>query len=280
MMRVVSAVELVTLVRMEKTMHILVTNDDGVAARGLLALAQALREIPDVEVSVLAPERDWSVTGHVKTLNRPLRVWEVSLADGSLALATDGSPSDCVALALLGLLEKPVDLVVSGINPNPNIGHDITYSGTVTAAMEAVIAGVPAVAVSLDRQGKAEAEVDYRPAARAAQRMAMWVLANGLPPEVLLNVNVPALPEDELQGLQLTRLGRRVYRDRLVRRMDPAKRPYYWIGGEEPTGVPEEGTDIGALARGYISVTPLQMDMTAYRALEGLKALEEAAKLI
>ncbi len=257
-------------------MHILVTNDDGVMARGLLALAQALRELPDVEVSVLAPDRNWSVTGHVKTLSRPLRVWEVGLADGSTALTTDGAPSDCVALALLGLLEKPVDLVVSGINPNPNIGHDITYSGTVTAAMEAVIAGVPAVAVSLDRRG--QAEVDYRPAARAAQRIAAWVLTNGLPPEVLLNVNVPALPEDELQGLQLTRLGRRVYRDRLVRRVDPAGRPYYWIGGEEPTGVPEEGTDIGALARGYISVTPLQMDMTAYHALEGLKALEEAAK--
>ena len=128
-------------------MHILVTNDDGVLAPGLLALAQEMRSLG--QVTILAPDRNWSASGHVKTLDRPLRVKEVILADGTPALATDGAPSDCVALALLGLLPEPVDLVVSGINPHANLGHDVTYSGTVTAAMEAAIGGVPGVAVSL-----------------------------------------------------------------------------------------------------------------------------------
>ncbi len=256
-------------------MHILVTNDDGVTARGLLALAQAMRKIPGSQVSILAPHRNWSITGHVKTFDRPLRVWEVRLADGTRALASDGAPSDCVSLALLGLLEQPVDLVVSGINPNPNVGHDVTYSGTVTAAMEAVIAGVPAIAVSLDRRGQDEAQVDYGPAAEIARQISVWVLEHGLPPEVLLNVNVPALPAEALGRVRLTRLGKRIYRDQLVRRLDPAGRPYYWYGGEEPTGVPEEGTDIGALARGEVSVTPLQMDMTAQGAWHKLAGLEK-----
>jgi 5'-nucleotidase len=133
-------------------MHILVTNDDGVFAPGLLALAQALR--PLGKVSVLAPDRNWSASGHVKTLHRPLRVKEVKLADDSPAQASDGAPSDCVALALMGLIEEPIDLVVSGINPYANLGYDLTYSGTVTAAMEAVIAGVPAIAVSVDGSRK------------------------------------------------------------------------------------------------------------------------------
>jgi len=254
-------------------MHILVTNDDGVTAPGLLALVQALRQIPDANISVLAPHKNWSATGHSKTLHRPLRVWEVHLADGSEAMTTDGSPSDCVALALLGLLEKPVDLVVSGINPNPNLGHDVTYSGTVTAAMEAVIFGVPAIAVSLDGGYAPQEVLDYRAAAVMARRAAQWVGAHGLPEEVLLNINVPHMPLDALKGARLTRMGRRVYRDRLIRREDPWGRKYYWLGGEAPTGVPEEGTDIGALAQGWVSVTPVQMDMTAHHALTGLEGL-------
>ncbi len=129
-------------------MHILVTNDDGVTALGLLALAQAMRSLPDVKVSVLAPDRNWSGSGHVKTLERPLRVRDVTLADGSTAFTSDGAPSDCVALALLGFFEEKIDLVVSGINPMHNLGHDVTYSGTVTAAMEAVIWDTPGIAFS------------------------------------------------------------------------------------------------------------------------------------
>ena len=147
-------------------MHILVTNDDGVTAPGLMVLAQEMRKIG--EVSILAPDRNWSGAGHVKTLDRPLRVKEVRLADGSPAFASDGAPSDCVALALLGYLPKKVDLVVSGINPMANLGHDVTYSGTVTAAMEAVIWGVPGIAVSLDTAENHLVDKDYTPAADLA----------------------------------------------------------------------------------------------------------------
>ncbi len=252
-------------------MHIVVTNDDGVFEPGLLALAQALRQIPESKVSVVAPDRNWSVSGHVKTLTRPLRAWPVRLEDGSEALATDGAPSDCVAMALLGLVPQPVDLVVSGINPNANVGHDITYSGTVTAAMEAVIFGVPAIAVSLEREGAPLSQLDFAPAAQVARWVAEYVLTHGLPAEVLLNVNVPHRPLEALRGLRVTRLGRRVYRDALVKREDPWGRPYYWIGGGAPEGVAEPGTDIGALAEGAVSVTPIQMDMTAYGVLGDLR---------
>ena len=232
-------------------MHILVTNDDGVTAPGLLALAQEMRALGDV--TVLAPDRNWSASGHVKTLHRPLRVKEVQLADGTPALATDGAPSDCVALAVLGLLPQKVDLVVSGINPNANLGHDVTYSGTVTAAMEAAIWGVPGIAVSLDSPENHLGVLDYGPAARVARQVVAAVIENGLPPDTLLNVNVPCLPDEQIAGTRITRQGLRVYRDELVAREDPRGRPYYWIGGDAPTGVPEEGTDFGALNEGYVS---------------------------
>ena len=250
-------------------MHILVTNDDGVFAPGLLALAQAMR--PLGTVSVLAPDRNWSASGHVKTLERPLRVKEVKLADESPARACDGAPSDCVALALLGLIPGPIDLVVSGINPYANVGHDLTYSGTVTAAMEAAIAGVPGLAFSVDGAEERLAE-DYTAAADVAVRIARQVIEHGLPPRVLLNVNVPSLPAWKIQGIQVTRQGLRIYRDKLLARKDPRGRPYYWIGGQAPTGVDEEGTDIGTLLRGYVSVTPITLDMTAYNLLDNISS--------
>lgn len=246
-------------------MNILVTNDDGVTAPGLLALVQAVRSLG--EVTVLAPDRNWSASGHVKTLDRPLRVKETLLADGTPAFACDGAPSDCVALPMLGFFPFKIDLVVSGINPNANLGHDVTYSGTVTAAMEAVISGVPGIAVSLDSPEGRRGPLDYAPAAEFARRVAHQVIERRLPPGVLLNVNVPYLPLEQVKGVQFTRHGLRVYRDRLERRLDPRGRPYYWIGGEAPTGVDEEGTDFGALAAGFVSVTPLQLDLTAYAAL-------------
>lgn len=249
-------------------MHILVTNDDGVQAPGLLALAQALR--PLGEITVLAPDHNWSASGHVKTMERPLRVKQTRLADGSPAYASDGAPSDCVALALLGLLPHEFDLVVSGINPNANIGHDVTYSGTVTAAMEAVIAGKPGLAVSLDSPPEHSGELDYAPAAQIALRVARRVLQQPLPTGTLLNINVPYRPLEQLRGPLITRQGLRVYRDALDRRLDPRGKPYYWIGGEAPTGVAEEGTDFGALAAGFVSITPLQLDLTAYSLLKTL----------
>ena len=251
-------------------MHILVTNDDGIQAPGLLTLAQAMRQIG--QVTVFAPDRNWSASGHVKTLERPIRVTETRLADGTEAYMSDGAPSDCVALPLLGYVDK-VDLVVSGINPYSNIGHDVTYSGTVTAAMEAVIAGVPGVAFSLASQDKPVGEPeDYDPAGEIARRVVQKVLENKPPEGVVLNVNIPYLRVEEIKGYMVTRQGLRVYRDVLDRRIDPRGRPYYWIGGEAPTGVNEEGTDVGALNAGYVSVTPLQLDLTHYKAMDDLKS--------
>jgi 5'-nucleotidase len=249
-------------------MHILVTNDDGVQAPGLLALAQEVRKLG--RVTVFAPDHNWSVSGHVKTLDRPLRVRETKLADGTAAFETDGAPSDCVALALLGLID-PTDVVVSGINPHANLSHDVTYSGTVTAAMEAVIANVKGVAVSLESPDSVEGDIDYSTAAIVARRVVERMLVDGLPEGVVLNVNVPYLREDELKGYMITRQGLRVYRDALVQRLDPRGRPYYWIGGEAPTGVDEEGTDVGALLQGYVSITPLQLDLTHYKAMDVVK---------
>jgi 5'-nucleotidase len=250
-------------------MHILVTNDDGVQAPGLLALAVEMRKLG--KVTVFAPDRNWSASGHVKTMERPLRVKETILADGTSAFMSDGAPSDCVAIPLLGLVEDEIDLVVSGINPNANIGHDVTYSGTVTAAMEAVIAGVRGIAVSLDSPEGHKEALDYSTAAVVARRVAEKVMADGLPDGVVLNVNVPYRKEAELKGYMITRQGLRVYRDALDQRIDPRGKPYYWIGGEAPTGVAEEGTDFGALAEGYVSITPLQLDLTNYKSMDVLK---------
>src|SRR5512144_631997 len=221
-------------------MHILVTHADGVWAPGILALAQEMRKLG--RVTIFAPDRNWSVSGHTKTMDHPLRVRETTLADNSAAFTSDGAPSDCVALALLGLID-PTDIVVSGINPNANIGHDVTYSGTVTAAMEAVIAGVKGIAVSLDSPEGHAGALDYSTAAIVARRVAGQVLSDGLPEGVVLNVNVPYLKEEELKGYMITRQGLRVYRDALESRVDPRGKPYYWIGGEYPTGVDEPGTD-------------------------------------
>jgi len=243
-------------------MHILVTNDDGVFAPGLQALAQALRDLG--KVTVVAPDKNWSACGHAKTLTRPIRVEEVSLADGSPAFACDGAPSDCVALACLGMIEEKIDMVVSGINPNANLGHDITYSGTVTAAMEAIIWKLPGIAVSVDSPNGHEEPIDFSLAAHVGARVAKMTLEHTLPENVLLNVNVPYVGKDALKGIQVTRQGIRKYRDKLLRRADPHGKPYYWIGGDPPVGVPQAGTDAGALAEGYVSITPLTLDLTAY----------------
>jgi 5'-nucleotidase len=245
---------------------ILVTNDDGVDSEGLLRLKQALERVASVEV--LAPNRNWSASGHSKTLDRPLRVAEVTLADGSRAYSSDGSPSDCVALAFLGTLPERPSLVVSGINKGANLGGDITYSGTVAAAMEAIVIGVPSIAVSLDNYY----EWDFAYAADFAAQLAAHVLKDGLAPDVLLNVNVPDLPADKIKGVQITRLGRRVYRSELIKRTDPFGRDYYWIGGETPTADLAEGTDVAAVHAGYVSVTPIHLDLTNHTLLEQLRS--------
>lgn len=252
-------------------MHILVTNDDGITAPGLVALAKEMRSLG--QVSVLAPDHNWSASGHVKTMHRPLRVKETTLLDGSPAWASDGAPSDCVAFGLLGFIPEKIDLVVSGINPNANIGHDVTYSGTVTAAMEAAIGGVPGIAFSLHAPEDFQGTLNFAPAARIAYRIVAQVIKIGLLSNLLLNVNIPYLDDDQIKGILVTRQGLRVYRDRLDRRLDPRGRPYYWIGGDSPTAIPDEGTDFGALEKGYVSITPLHLDLTDFKALKSLSEI-------
>lgn len=250
---------------------ILLTNDDGYDAPGLLALTGALGALG--ELAIVVPDHNWSASGHSRTLHKPLRARNAALPNGTPAIITSGSPSDCVALAFLGLVERRPDLVVSGINLGANVGHDMTYSGTVAGALESAIGGVTGIAVSLDTVEPS----DFTAAAAFVAWLAERVLAASLDSPLLLNVNIPALPLEEIRGVQLTRLGQRIYRDVLVKREDPRGRPYYWIGGQPPSGIAEPGTDIGALASGHISITPLLLDLTDYAKLDLLKDIVPAS---
>ncbi len=247
--------------------NILITNDDGHQVPAIAALVAALKTVGNVVVFV--PDHNWSAAGHTKTMHKPLRVSEAQLPDGTPLYVTSGTPSDCVGLALLGVVPQPPDLIVSGINQGANLGYDMTYSGTVAAAMEAAVNGLPAIAASQDETKDGRGDLAF--AANVLAQLARQTLAHGLGPGCLLNVNFPALPRVAVRGIQVTRLGRRIYRDALVRRLDPRGRPYYWIGGDVPDGIPDDGTDIGALSQGYVSVTPLTLDMTAERELAGLR---------
>ncbi len=249
-------------------MLVLLTNDDGISAIGLLALKQAIAQV--AEVMVVAPDHNWSAAGHAKTMHKPLRVTPTTMADGSPAYSSSGAPSDCVALAVLGLAERMPDLVISGINHGCNLGTDITYSGTVTAAMEGVISGIRSMAVSLNPN----AGTDFTFAAEIAACLASRFVESDLPKQTLLNVNVPEIPRAEIKGIRVTRLGRRIYRDALITRQDPGGRNYYWIGGNPPEGVMEEGTDVWAVANGYVSVTPVHLDMTDYTTLDSIRSWE------
>jgi 5'-nucleotidase len=247
----------------ENRPHILITNDDGATAPGLLALCDALQTVG--RLTVIAPDRNWSASGHSKTMHKPLRADRGTLQNGLPALITTGAPADAIALGLMGLADGPVDLVITGINRGANLGHDVTYSGTVTAAMEGAIGGVPSMAVSLKTRAP---DADYTVAARFATHLAQEILDHDLPTGVVLNVNVPAQPIRVLRGVKITRMGLRIYHDELVRRLDPSGRPYFWIGGQPPTGLAEKGTDIWAVEHDYISITPIQLDFTAYPLIE------------
>ena len=245
--------------------RILVTNDDGIESRGLLALKRALDPIG--EVTVVAPDTNQSAVGHQKTLMRPLRVRERTLADGSVGYSIDGSPTDCVSLAFLGFFEERFDLVASGINYGANLGDDITYSGTVSAAMEAVINSCPAFAISQEYYE----DVDFSLAAVAAAVVARNVLEHGLRRGELLSVNVPACSIEDCGGVEVTRVGRRAYQDELVQRLDPRGIPYYWIGGPPPSGISVPGTDFNAVVNRRVSVTPIHIDLTGRRLLRQLR---------
>jgi 5'-nucleotidase len=243
-------------------MNILITNDDGVNAAGLIALKSALDRVG--RVHVVAPDRPRSACGHSITLHKPLRADPVKLADGSTAYATNGTPSDCVCLALLGVVDGPIDLVVAGINHGPNLGWDLTYSGTVSAAMEGAVMGVQAFSISVATH---KPDVDYSVAAGFAVRLAMILEDHKLPESTLLNVNVPALPASHIKGVKVTRQGKRRYTANLEKRSDPAGRAYYWIGGNLPIDQLEDGTDVKAIADDYVSVTPIHLDLTDNNAL-------------
>jgi 5'-nucleotidase len=243
--------------------YILVTNDDGVQAPGILALAQAMRSI--AEVQIIAPAVNQSSSGHKKTLFTDIPISTATLADGTSATAVSGSPADCVAVAALGVFKWPPAIVVSGINRGGNMGQDITYSGTVTAALEGAIFGVPALAVSLDKRDASTVE-DYKLAAEIAVTVAKRVIDKGLPPLTILNLNIPS--GDKVNGLRLTRQGARLYNDVLERNGDVIR-----IGGPEPTGLFEQqGTDLWAVHNGYASLTPIHLDMTAHHFIADLAA--------
>jgi len=241
-------------------MRVLVSNDDGVDAPGIHFLARRLAVVG--EVVVVAPDRDRSGASNSLTLDQPIRV--TRLEDGRYRVA--GTPTDCVHLALAGLLDVEPDIVVSGINNSANLGDDVIYSGTVSAAMEGRFLGLPAIAVSLaakDHKGQ-----HYASAAQAALAIMERLLVDPLPADTILNVNVPDLPWAELRGFAVTRLGRRHRSAPCIAQTDPRGRPIYWIG---PPGEAEDdgpGTDFHAVREGYISITPIQVDLTRYQALE------------
>lgn len=243
---------------------ILVTNDDGIASPALGVLADSLESLG--EVWVFAPDREQSAVGHGVSLHRPLRVKPVR----ERWHMVDGTPADCVLLAVRELLPRRPSLVVSGINTGPNLGDDVTYSGTVAGAYEGMLLGVPSMAIS---HGGYE-PTDYRTAGRCAALIAQHVLKHGLPPDTVLNVNVPDLPYESLKGLSITHQGLRKFDDEIITRADPRGNAYYWIGGFRPHSEPQPGTDIEAVDHGRVSVTPLHRDITNRPALEVLRSWE------
>jgi 5'-nucleotidase len=245
--------------------HILVTNDDGIESDALGPLFDALAELG--EVDIIAPERNWSGASHSITLFRPLRCRPTRLRTGQTAYMTDGSPTDCVRLAVLGFLKQKPDLIVSGINRGANLGDDITYSGTVAAAMEGLLSNIPSIAVSIGAFG---ADIDFSVASEFVALIGRNILEKGFVHDALLNVNVPHLPRERIAGVEVTRLGKRNYRDQLVERLDPYGNPYYWVGGPAVADEADPGTDVAALRDGKISVTPIALDLTSHELLDVL----------
>jgi 5'/3'-nucleotidase len=262
--------------------RVLLTNDDGIEAEGLQALRRALLAVPGIELAVIAPDDNRSAIGRGITTRRPLWVEEVPFADGTVGYATDGTPVDCVRFAALGLVEGfQADLIVSGINHGSNLGDDITYSGTVAAALEGVVLGLPAVAVSQQSMAR---EMDFRlgrqfdfdAAAAFTARVVEEIEDVPLPGGTLLNVNVPA---GEPSGVEVARLGKRIYRDQLELQDEQSGRRQYRIYGDAPGYRHEAGTDLAAVAEGRIAVTPLHFDLTDEPGIETLRAYDLARLL-
>jgi 5'-nucleotidase len=262
-------------------MRVLLTNDDGIQAAGLNELRRALMDVPGVELSVVAPNANQSATARSITTRRPLVVEEVDFGDGMVGFAADGTPVDCVRLAALGLVSGPPELIVSGINHGSNLGDDITYSGTVAAALEGVILGIPGIAVSQQSNAR---EMDFRlgrifdfeTAAAFTARLVEEIDDVPLPKGTLLNVNFPA---GEVDGVGVARLGKRIYRDQLSLVDEASGRRQYRIYGDAPDYEHEEGTDLAAIAEGRVAVTPLHFDLTDRPGIETLQAYDLARLL-
>ncbi|MGE5176463.1 MAG: 5'/3'-nucleotidase SurE [Hyphomicrobiales bacterium] len=248
---------------MQPPLDILVSNDDGIHAEGLRVLAEALA--PRGHVTIIAPDREQSATSHSLTLHRPLRVRKIAPD----ILSVDGTPTDCVLLGVHGFLERKPALVVSGINHGPNMGNDVLYSGTVAAASEGAFLGIPSIAFSLATWES----VSFEAAGRVARDLVGALLDRGLPAGACLNVNIPPLPYDEIRGMRIARLGRRVFRDVVVEKRDPRGKSYYWIGGEAPTWDHDDASDFHAVSEGYVSVTPLTFELTDYKGIVELESL-------
>jgi len=240
-------------------MRILVTNDDGIRAGGLVSLVEALSD--DAEVLVVAPDRERSATGHGITVHHPLRVEETRVGRAGIqGWAVEGTPADCVKLAIDYLMPDPPDIVVSGINRGPNLGTDVLYSGTVSAALEGIIHDIPSLAVSLTTYS----DPDYSHAALVARGLVHTISRGEFPPDVLINVNVPALPPDLIQGYRIARLGTRRWQNVFEKRRDPRGRLYFWLAGDVVDVPGEAGTDVEAIREGLISITPIHFDLTNY----------------
>jgi 5'-nucleotidase len=248
-------------------MKILITNDDGTFGVGLRPLRNELTQIG--EVIVVVPDRPRSACSHSVTLHKPLRLEKIEMESGWHGYICNGTPADCVALAIEALHVQP-DLIVSGINLGPNLGDDVTYSGTVAGAMEGAIFAVKSLAVSLVTDEKCDCAF----AAQFTRQLAEQVIRQPLPPNTLLNVNIPALPPEQIKGIAITRTGHRRWIYQMHAREDPRGIDYWWRGGQPQHDESEVGTDIAAISQGKISITPLQMDLTDYRTMERLKAWE------
>jgi 5'-nucleotidase len=258
-------------------LKVLLTNDDGIQASGLQAMRRALLETPGIELAVIAPDTNRSATARSITTRRPLWVEEVDFGDGTSGYATDGTPVDCVRFATLGLIEFQPQLIVSGINHGSNLGDDITYSGTVAAALEGIVLGIPAIAVSqqAERAGLSynhEGEFDFATVAAFAARIAEELEDFPLPEATLVNINCPA---GKVKGAAVTSLGKRRYNDTLeLEEEDPSGRKRYRIYGMEPGYEPQEGTDLTAVHDGWIAVTPLHFDLTDSSGMEALSSFD------
>lgn len=245
----------------ERETLVLVTNDDGIRAEGLRALADSLTGLG--RIVVIAPELEQSASSHAITLDKPLRVNEY----GKDSYGVSGTPTDCILLAVRGLLDRRPDLIVSGINRGPNMGEDVTYSGTVAAATEGSILGIPSIALSLASWDR----VPLDAAADVSRYLSAEMLGHAARPGSLWNVNIPPLPREQLRGIRITRLGSRVYNDVIIKKKDPRGKDYFWIGGCDPGWDAGTDTDFTAVTEGYISVTPLRFDMTDHEAIDGLR---------